>query len=270
MKLQNLRLRGFTSLQSRQGWTQSEKFSELVITCPPVTMPEPFTIHRPHTTVVLAMSADGKIADAMRSPARFSSPADRVHLETQIALADGVLFGAGTLRAYGTTLGISNPELVELRKHQALPPQPIQIVCSRSAALDAKMRFFRQPLPRWLLTTDTGAKHWQSAGGYFERILVIDTSTDGMNWVNGLQQLLTLGIQRLCILGGSALVASLLAANLIDELWLTICPLILGGATAPTPVGGQGFSEQLAPRLELLSAQTVEDEIFLHYRLQHR
>ncbi|HEY9596472.1 MAG TPA: RibD family protein [Cyanophyceae cyanobacterium] len=233
-------------------------------------MPETSTIHRPHTTVVLAMSADGKIADVMRSPARFSAPADRVHLEKQIALADGVLFGAGTLRAYGTTLGVSNPELLELRKHQALPPQPAQIVCSRSAELDPQMRFFCQPLPRWLLTTDTGAKHWQPTVGYFERVLVVDSSTNGMNWLNGLQQLLNLGIKRLCILGGSSLVASLLAANLIDEFWLTICPLILGGGTAPTPVGGQGFSEQLAPRLELLSAQTIEQEIFLHYRLQHQ
>lgn len=233
-------------------------------------MPETSTLHRPHTTVVLAMSADGKIADEMRSPARFSSPGDRIHLEKQIALADGVLFGAGTLRAYGTTLGVSNPELLELRNHQALSPQPVQIVCSRSAELDRQMRFFRQPLPRWLLTTDAGAIHWRSAGVYFERILVVDASTDGMNWLDGLQQLLNLGIRRLCILGGASLVASLLEADLIDEFWLTICPLILGGGTAPTPVGGQGFSEQLAPRLELLSVQTIEQEIFLHYRLQHR
>lgn len=241
----------------------------MFVTCPLVAMPEISTIARPHTTVVLAMSADGKIADAMRSPARFSSPADRVHLEQQIALADGVLFGAGTLRAYGTTLGVSNPELLELRNHHGLSPQPVQIVGSRSAEFDPQLRFFRQPLPRWLLTTDTGAKRWQSTVDYFERVLLVDASTDGMNWLDGLQQLLNLGIRRLCILGGASLVASLLEADLIDEFWLTICPLILGGRMAPTPVGGQGFSEQLAPRLELLSAETVEQEIFLHYRLQH-
>ena len=36
--------------------------------------------HRPHTTVVMAMSADGKIADVRRSPARFGSLADKAHL----------------------------------------------------------------------------------------------------------------------------------------------------------------------------------------------
>ena len=54
---------------------------------------------RPHTTVVLAMSADGKIADVKRSPARFGSAADKAHLEKQVAQVDAVLFGAGTLRA---------------------------------------------------------------------------------------------------------------------------------------------------------------------------
>jgi 5-amino-6-(5-phosphoribosylamino)uracil reductase len=62
------------------------------------------------------------------------------------------------------------------------------------------------------------------------------------------------------------LVASLLAADLIDEFWLTVCPLILGGITAPTPVDGAGFSAQLAKHLELLSVETIEQEVFLHYR----
>jgi 5-amino-6-(5-phosphoribosylamino)uracil reductase len=234
-------------------------------------MSEKCVIHRPYTTVVLAMSADGKIADVARSPARFSSLSDRTHLETQIALADGVLFGAGTLRAYGTTLGISNPQLLQLRQQGGVPPQPVQIVCSASADLDPQWRFFRQQVPRWLLTTAAGATHWQKRaadGESFERILVADTSTGGIDWNNAFQQLKQLGVGRLAILGGGELVAALLAADLIDEFWLTVCPLILGGTAAPTPVAGEGFSSQLAPRLELLSVQTIEQEVFLHYRLQ--
>ncbi|HEY9607838.1 RibD family protein [Allocoleopsis sp.] len=227
---------------------------------------------RPYTTVVLAMSTDGKIADVARSPARFSSKSDRTHLETQIALADGVLFGASTLRAYGTTLGISNPQLLQLRQQGGVPPQPVQIVCSGSANLDPQMRFFRQQVPRWLLTTTAGATSWQKEQalgvGSFERILVADTSTGGIDWNNAFQQFFQLGVGRLAILGGGELVAALLAADLIDEFWLTVCPLILGGRTAPTPVEGEGFLSTLARSLELLSVQTIEQEVFLHYRLQ--
>ncbi|MEQ9372696.1 MAG: RibD family protein [Coleofasciculus chthonoplastes F3-SA18-01] len=230
-------------------------------------MPETPAINRPHTTVVLAMSVDGKIADVTRSPARFSSPADQAHLENQVALADGVLFGAGTLCAYGTTRPVSNSQLQQQRQQRGLPIQPVQIVCSRLAQFDPQLRFFRQNVPRWLLTTEAGAAPWRDKSDYFEQILVVNASRDGINWHDAYQQLNQLGIQRLAVLGGGDLVASLLAADLIDELWFTVCPLILGGAAAPTPVQGAGFSEQLAKRLELLTVERVDQELFLHYRL---
>jgi len=211
------------------------------------------------------MSVDGKIADAGRSPARFGSAGDKAHLETQIAQADGVLFGAGTLRAYGTTLRVANPTLLQQRQQQNKQPQPIQIVCSRSAQIDPDAAFFRQPVPRWLLTTAIEAKSWHSSR--FERILTIDEVDEGIDWIVAFQELCRSGIQRLAVTGGGTLVASLLAMNLVDELWLTICPLVLGGANAPTPVEGSGLPANLAPRLELLSMKAIDQEVFLHYRL---
>lgn len=220
---------------------------------------------RPQTTVILAMSADGKIADAQRSPARFGSAADQQHLERQVAEADGVLLGAGTLRTYGTTIRVTNADLLQQRASLGKPSQPIQIICSGSANIDPNLRFFQQPVPRWLLTTPAGVQRWQSQPG-FEKILVTDQ--DPMNWETALANLGSLGLQRVAVLGGGKLVASLLEAGLVDELWLTVCPLILGGSQAPTPVDGFGFAAQLAPRLQLLSVDCHAQEVFLHYRLQ--
>ncbi|BBD64987.1 deaminase-reductase domain-containing protein [Nostoc commune NIES-4072] len=238
--------------------------------------------HRPHTTVVLAMSADGKIGDFRRSPARFGSRVDKAHLEKQIAACDAVLFGAGTLRAYGTTLTISDPTLVQLRAQEGKSPQPVHIVTTHSANFHPEIKFFKQPVRRWLLTTTTGAASWKerlrtlpSMGTRskecppkFEQILVFETPTREIDISAALKYLATLHITRLAVLGGGELVASLLRLNLIDELWLTVCPLILGGNTAPTPVDGKGFLPDLAPKLQLLEVHTVEQEVFLHYRLQ--
>jgi 5-amino-6-(5-phosphoribosylamino)uracil reductase len=225
------------------------------------------TFLRPQMTVVLAMSADGKIADAWRSPARFGSMADRTHLETQIAQVDGVLFGAGTLRAYGTTLRVTTPTLLQQRQQQGKPPQPIHLVCSQSADLNPDARFFQQAVPRWLLTTLAGAEAWGDRPE-FDQILVAFTAEGKLDWVNTLHQIAALGLETMVVAGGGKLIASLLALDLIDELWLTVCPVILGGAQAPTPVEGSGFPSNLAPRLELLSSETVDQEVFLHYRLQ--
>ncbi|NES85974.1 MAG: RibD family protein, partial [Moorea sp. SIO2B7] len=229
-------------------------------------------MNRPQTTVILAMTADGKIADVERSPARFASSTDKNHLEKQISLVDGVIFGAGTLRAYGTTLPISNPQLLQARKKQQKPLQPIHIVCSASGEIDPKLRFFSQPVPCWLLTTSRGAKYWQEmTEDKFERILVAEIISKNketisnpkskiqpplyppkegipksINWIDAFTQLGQLGFKKLAILGGGKLIASLLAADLIDEFWLTVCPVIFGGTIAPTPVEGVGFSPQQA------------------------
>ena len=243
------------------------------------------------------MSADGKIADAHRSAARFPSAADKAHLEKQIAQADATLFGAGTLRAYGTTLPITNPDLITGRQQRQQFDQPVQIVCSATGKLDRQWRFFQQPIPRWLITTSAGLLTWQSSQpaiaqtisaldptdlpDLFDQILVTECPFD---W-SALMQSLRTGqstltqkpysppihrsidrpIDRLVVMGGGTLMADLLAHSLIDELYITVCPLIIGGTAAPTPVDGLGFTLPNTPRLKLKSARTEGDEVFLHY-----
>lgn len=227
---------------------------------------------RPHITVVLAMSADGKIADAVRSPARFGSERDRAHLEAQLSEADGVLSGASTVRAYGTILPIRTPELIKARRDRQQPPQPTYIVCSRSGHLDPTLRFFQQAVPRWLLSTESGVADWRDGqkAGLFQHLLTVPERENplDLDWAIALPLMYRCGMHRLVAAGGGQLVASLLAAQAVDELWLTLCPLVLGGKDAPTPVDGMGFPSHLAPQLQLCSVQTVEDEVFLHYRVR--
>ncbi|MEG5057278.1 dihydrofolate reductase family protein [Microcoleus sp. A2-C5] len=251
-------------------------------------------IDRPYATVILAISADGKIADKVRSPARFGSANDKAHLEQQVAANDAVLFGNGTLQAYGTTMRVISPELLKQRELAGKPPQPVQIVCSRSHQFDPNLRFFQQPVPRWLLTAE-GEEGERGRGGegesqtpsnslipsssfllpssffllpsMFDRTIHAKTTDGEIDWIDAFQQLASLGIKRLAILGGGKLVASVVAAGLVDELWLTVCPLILGGVDAPTPVEGKGFLADVAPKLELLAVKQVGQEVFLHYRV---
>jgi 5-amino-6-(5-phosphoribosylamino)uracil reductase len=224
---------------------------------------------RPFTTVVLAMSADGKIADVGRSHPTFGSQHDFDHLEQQVALADAVLFGSTTLKAGGTAMRVINPERIAERVKSGKPEQPIQMVCTRTGDLDASLKFFQQPIPRYLLTTVEGAQRWQGQSG-FDRVLATETQTHQINWNHTFAELYKDGIEMIAVLGGGEVVATLLEADLIDELHLTVCPILLGGQEAPTPVAGAGFLQAQAPHLKLISVKQVEGELFLHYRVLHQ
>ncbi|MEB3274045.1 MAG: RibD family protein [Prochlorothrix sp.] len=255
-------------------------------------------MERPHTTLILALSLDGKIADRHQSPARFGSAVDQQHLERSIAAADAVLLGAGTLRAYHSSLPVRDPKLLAQRSAQHRPPQPVQILCSASGDLDPRWRFFQQPLPRWLLTTATGADRWAvqpnasySSDPAFDRCFPLLTGAPSTwHWPTLLAHLgqaldqalpetspqalprpLTAAspaARSLAVLGGATLATALIEQGCIDELKLTLCPLLLGGDMAPSLLRGVGFGESVAPRLQLLNLETVADEIFLHYRVR--
>jgi 5-amino-6-(5-phosphoribosylamino)uracil reductase len=224
------------------------------------------SVNRPRTAVVLAMSADGKISDIARSHPRFGSQQDFDHLEQQVALADAVLFGAATLKAGGTAMRVLKPELIEQRLASGKPEQPIQIVCTRSGNIDPAIKFFQQPIPRYLLTTSVGAQRWKD-NSKFDHVL--SSSEEQIDWHQAFTALHEHRIETIAVLGGGEVVAALLEADLIDELHLTICPLLLGSKDAPNPVEGAGFSQENAPRLELLSVRRVEQELFLHYKVKH-
>jgi 5-amino-6-(5-phosphoribosylamino)uracil reductase len=74
------------------------------------------------------------------------------------------------------------------------------------------------------------------------------------------------GVQTLLVEAGGELLSQFLAADALDELYVTLCPVLIGGKT-PGLVGGTGFSLHALPHLTLMSSEVVGDEIFLHYRV---
>lgn len=216
---------------------------------------------RPQITAILAVSLDGKLARAEAKGERIASAYDFQHLEEQVAQADAVLFGATTLRLGGTAMRLQSPALIEARLRAGRPSQPLQIVCSASGDLDASLPFFRQPIPRALVTTTAGGDRWRGSG-HFDYCWYADDPPP-WRWQAVFDQMVAIGIQHLAVLGGGHLFASLLQVQAIDELWLTLCPLLLGTA-APSlmPLAACNL-----PPMQLLKALPVGNEVYLHYSL---
>ncbi|MCP9886080.1 dihydrofolate reductase family protein [Synechococcus sp. ATX 2A4] len=177
----------------------------------------------PQLRLVLAISLDGRLAPAGGGAAQFGGAGDRAVLEASLAWADGCLIGARTLRVHGTTCLIREPGLLARRAAQGRSPQPLAVVVSRSGQIAPTLPFFSQPLRRWLLQAADPAPLLLPVPPGFERRLELG------HWAASLAELRALGLERLVLLGGAELAGALLSAQLVDELQLTLCPLLLGG-----------------------------------------
>jgi 5-amino-6-(5-phosphoribosylamino)uracil reductase len=75
------------------------------------------------------------------------------------------------------------------------------------------------------------------------------------------------GVKRLVCEGGAQVFRSLLAADLVDEIHVTVCPRIFGGTHAPTLTGvAPAFFPRSIP-LVLQKMDVAGDECFLRYRV---
>ncbi len=172
--------------------------------------------------LVLAVSLDGRLAPAEGGAAQLGGKGDRRVLEEALTWADAVLLGAQTLRLHGSSCLIHAPDLLRQRIRLGLPPQPTAVVWSRSGQFPPQLPFFQQPLERWLLLSADTTPSTPLMG--FGRLLLFD------DWPAALVRLGALGVRRLVVLGGAQLAAALVAAQALDELQLTLCPTLLGGA----------------------------------------
>jgi riboflavin biosynthesis pyrimidine reductase len=78
------------------------------------------------------------------------------------------------------------------------------------------------------------------------------------------------GFRRVVVEGGGEVNYSFLEAGLVDEIRVTLCPFLLGGASAPTLAGGTGFASSEALPLRLVRMERRRGEIFLCYRCLRR
>ena len=217
---------------------------------------------RPYVFVNMAMTADGKVDTVERQGARISGPADTVRVDRLRAESDAVMVGGRTLLAEDPRLTVRARHLVTERSNAGRPEQPMKVGVVSTLEVDALDRegaFLREGGGRVVLCTSerTGRvaiEQLREAGAE-----VVVAGAARVDLAASLAALAAMGIERLMVEGGSTLVAGLLEAGLVDELQLAIAPLLCGGASAPTPVGGDGWPRDRALGLQLLESRTSAD-----------
>jgi riboflavin biosynthesis pyrimidine reductase len=192
---------------------------------------------RPFIALNMVSSADGKATLEGRT-APMSAEADRDlfhHLRTQ---ADGILVGAGTVRAERYGRVTKTPELQAKRESQGIRPDALAVIVTRSGDLPEDLPLFAQVPDSVRLVSDLA---------------------------EGLAQLRAEGIRSLLCEGGPHLNSSLFGEGLVDELFLTIAPTIAGPGENLTIV--EGLALPAPVDLELLTVHEAGGHLFLRYRV---
>jgi riboflavin biosynthesis pyrimidine reductase len=207
-------------------------------------------------------SADGAVTVEGRS-ATLSTPADRIVYRLGNDLADVVLVGAGTALIEGFEGGQPDAQAAERRRRHGLAPSaPVAVVTSgRSLPPDAPV-ITKAAVPTIVITSEAAPADlraaWSSAGAD-----VLVAGTDTVDLRKAVDGLVARGLTRIDCEGGPHLFASLAAAGVVDELRLTIAPLLVAG-TASRVAAGAGLDPA---RLELSSVLVEDGTLLLRYLL---
>jgi len=224
---------------------------------------------RPFVRLNMASSVDGKIATVGGGKVAFGSGEDRTRMEELRAEADAVLIGAGTLRAEDPPLLIRDPARRDRRAAVKGTPHPRNVVVStRLSEPVATLRFFQEPATdKIVFTTDRSAPDQRELAARFARVEVVPADDAGRIDVAAVvDRLAGLGVEHLLLEGGGELNFSMFRAGLVDEVYLTLFPFVIGGKTAPTVCDGPGFGEDAVPRLALKQSRVGDGgELFLRY-----
>lgn len=179
-------------------------------------------------------------------------------------LADVVIVGAETVRLEGYRPARAREAFAARREAAGQGPAPAVAVVSASLDLDFSLPLFTSPLVPTLLLTGAAAAPDRVATAEKAGVRVV-IAGDGMGVepARAVRALADLGHTRLLTEGGPRLLGQLVAADVLDELCLTVAPMLTAG-DAQRIAGGPSVA--VPKRFELVSLLEEAGFLFSRYR----
>lgn len=207
----------------------------------------------------MIVSVDGK-ASMGNKASGIGSEVDRKTMRNIRAQVDAVMVGAGTLRAEKLSLGLGR---------ESEGPQPLAIILTASGSLPLHDNLVQHEGQDVLVIT-TKAKEDSLAGSLkgIAEVLGVPATPGGYPDLTCVLRTLKQehSVRSLLVEGGPRLNQTLISRGLLDELFLTVAPKLLGGThNDPRTIIEGGLPTTNA--LHLISIHLVADELFLRYSL---
>ncbi len=214
---------------------------------------------RPYLVLNMVASLDGKaVADGVTRG--LSAPVDRAlfhHLRTQ---ADAILVGAGTAKVERYGRATKSAELRAKREDEGLERDPLMVIVSGRLTLPSDLPVLQEPDARVVIAT--GAEH--GLDGTVARVDYLRTGDDLPLLLARLRD--EHGVRSVLCEGGPLLNSFLLAAGLVDELFLCVSAQVVGGGAGLTIVTGRELPEPV--RGELIWLGEADGDLYSRWRLR--
>jgi len=224
---------------------------------------------RPHVIINTAMSADGKLSTRERRQVKISGALDFSRVDRLKAGCDAIMVGIGTVLADDPSLTVKSEDNRNSRLSRGADLHPVRIVVDSHARTppDAKI-LHKEPGQRIIAVSQ--AADGKKVAELKKNATVIVAGDEMVDLMALLDELGRMGIKRLMVEGGGTLIAGLISAGLVDEIYTFIGNIIIGGKDAPTLADGPGFVKEAEfCRLSLVDVQKMEEGILVHWHVRH-
>ena len=216
---------------------------------------------RPYVVANMVTTADGRATLEGRTEG-ISSDTDRMLFHSLRAEVDAVMVGTGTIaiERYGPLA--RRAEVRARRAERGLPEQPLGVTASRSLELPVDAPLFRDPDSHVIVLTNSVREPPPCEC----RLTVERLPGEELDLALGMSRLRKRhGVRAMLLEGGPTVLAAMLEAGLVDELFLTLSPLLVGGGE-PSVVEGTSLAAPAQGRL----LSVLQSESFLYLRYSFR
>ena len=199
-----------------------------------------------------AMTLDGKIAATTGHSAWVTGTASRRLVHQVRSACDAVIIGGNTVRK-------DNPNLTT---HGTSDRNPLRVVMSRSLDLPAECNLWNTEVAPTLIFTETNAQPTLQQKLIDRGVEIVEVACLTPKVV--MQNLYQRELSQVLWECGGVLAAKAIADGAIQKVMAFIAPKIIGGISAPSPVGDLGLTQMSqALNLERIELQTIDGDILI-------
>ena len=213
----------------------------------------------PFVTAKFAMSLDGKIATHTGDSKWVTGPPARGYAQEMRETCDAIMVGVNTVL-------LDNPRLTARDTDgDLLPRQPLRVILDSKVRTPANARLLSEPGLTLIAVTRSADGKIAALREAGAEVLQFPETKDGMVDPCALLQALgARGVVSLLVEGGGTLLGSLFDLGMVDKVAAFIAPKIIGGISAPSPVGGNGsITMSQAIDIERAKVEQIGDDVLI-------